>query len=144
MLSLTRKLSRLHSRVSQLFAHEHGDGVVAEPAARMDGNAGGLVDDDKVFILVDDGQRRVGDRELVAMDARRYKVLIAEDVSSLDRRPIDGDESVGEARGVVGRHVVAKLGSDDVENRPADPTTADVSLRQSIGGRGMRTLRTWN
>ena len=110
----------------------------------MDGNAGGLVDDDEIVILVDDGQRRVGDRELVAMDARRYKVLIAEDVSSLDRRPIDGDESVGEARGVVGRDVVAKLGSDDVENRPADPTTADVSLRQSIGGRGMRTLRTWN
>ena len=99
----------------------------------MDGNAGRLVDDDKVVVLVDDGQRRGGNGELVTMDARRYKVLVAEDVSSLDRRAVDGDESVGEARGVVGRDVVAKLGSDDVENRPADPTTADVRLRKYRG-----------
>lgn len=65
--------------MATLGAHYFDQRVVVVAAGRVDRNAGGLVDDDEVVVLVDDadGLRRY--RRLVSMEGVRNYVAVFDD-----------------------------------------------------------------
>ena len=57
-----------NSLISHFMAENHGDGVVSKATAGMHGNGRRFIDDDEVFVLMDDRQRRRSHRNLVTMN----------------------------------------------------------------------------
>ena len=71
--------------MASLSAHDFDDAVVVVAAGGVDGYAGGFVDDDQVFVFVDDTNSLCGDGGFVAVEG------VADDVAVLDVR-VDGGQ----------------------------------------------------
>lgn len=103
-------------------AHDLDDGIVIIPACGMDGHAGGFVDDDQVFRLVDDPDRLGCDGRFVTVQSVRDDVSVFDQgFYRSDWFAVDDDRARLDRFRVVFYSPVAELVDEDVENLPAPP-----------------------
>lgn len=96
-------------RLSHFVFEDHDDSVESVPAGWMDGDAGGLINDDEVVVFVHDPDWTGGDWGLVFMSAVGDLVAVADDCVGGGHFSVDGDLSCGDCGLVVLTGLVAEF-----------------------------------